>query len=54
MQVEFKFLADKVFLAKHDWNVSIPEQEEVLSFALVERLSHLLDAIRLILDKVIL
>ena len=54
MQVEFKFLTDKVFLSKHYRNVSIPKQKEVLSLALVESLSHLLDTIRLILDEVVL
>ena len=51
MQVEFKFLADEVFLPEDDGDVSIPENKEVFSLALVEGLPHLLDAVLFVLDK---
>ena len=54
MKVKFKFLADQVLLSEYDRYVAIPEDKEVLPFALVERLAHLLDAILLILDESLL
>ena len=44
LQVEFKLLRDEIFLAEHDWQMSIPEGEEVFSLSCVEGLAHLLDA----------
>ena len=54
MEIKFKFLADQVLLTQYNWNMSIPECKEILSFALIERLTHLLNAVLFVLDEVIL
>ena len=54
MQIEFKFLTNQVLLPQNNWNVAIPEQKEVLSFALVESLAHLLYAALIVLYESLL
>ena len=54
MKVELKFLADEIFLSKHDWDISVPEGKESVPVARIEGLTHLLNALLLILDESLL
>ena len=53
MQIEFKLLADQVFLSQDHGDMPSPEREEIFALALVEGLPHQLDAILLVLDEVV-
>ena len=51
LQVELQLLANKILLAQHDWHMAVPKDEEVVSFALVKGVTHLLDVALRILAK---
>ena len=51
LQVELQLLANKVLLSQHDWHMAVPKDEEVVSFALVKGVTHLLDVALCILTE---
>ena len=51
LQVELQLLANKVLLAQHDWHMAVPKDEEVVSFALIKGVTHLLNVALRILTE---
>ena len=54
LEIEFQFLADKVFLSEHDGYLSVPKGEELVSVTLVEGLTHQLNGLLLVSDECLL
>ena len=51
LQIELQLLANKVLMAQHDWHMAVPKDEEVVSFALIKGVTHLLDvALRILAE----